>query len=83
MTSRLYTFRGGLPLWLALAVALPLGALLLTSLLLAVLVVVAGAGVAALLLPNRRTAPRGRGDDGSIELDQSQYRHLDDRRPPR
>lgn len=74
---RVFVYRGSLPLWLAAAVALPLGALFLTSLVLAAAIAVAGVGVAALLLPKRRRPP----SDGSIELDPSQYRHIEQRRP--
>jgi hypothetical protein len=77
--GKVYVLRGSLPVWLALVVALPLGAVLLTSLLLASLIAVAGAGIAALVLPRiRRSRPSG-GDD-AIELDSSQYRRLDQRR---
>lgn len=77
---RVYVYRGSLPLWLALAVALPLGALFLTSLAIAALIAVAGAGVAALLLPRHRNTPRDRPAD-AIELDPSEYRHIEQRGP--
>lgn len=76
--TRLYVYRGSLPFWLAAAVALPLGALFLTSLVLAAALLLAGAGVAALLLPMLRRRPPG---DDSIELDPSQYRRVEQRRP--
>ena len=79
--GQVHVYRGTLPVWLVLLVALPLGAVLLTSLLMAGLIAVAGAGIAALLLPRLWRRPSGGGgDDGAIELDASQYRRLDDRR---
>src|SRR5262249_37169777 len=85
---RVYVYRGGIPLWLVLAVAAPLGMLVLTSLVLAIAVIGVAGSLAALLLPwcwNRRsvTGPTmGAERDRTIELDRSQYRRVESR-PPR
>jgi hypothetical protein len=78
-----YVYRGALPLWLVLAAVAPLGAVFLTSLVLAVALVGAGAALAALVLPLFWKRPAA-GPDASntIELDPSQY-HRIDARPPR
>jgi hypothetical protein len=76
---RVFVYRGAVPLWLVLMVA-PLGLVFLTSLLLAIAVAGTAAAVAALVLPRwwqRRAAPAA--DRRTIELDQSQYRHIDTR----
>jgi len=73
---RVYVYRGSLPGWLLLLAAVPLGALLLTSLLIAAVVAVAGAGIAALILPRLWQRTRRPGPDDAIELDRSQYRRI-------
>lgn len=86
--QRVYVYRGGVPFWLVLAVAAPLGVLVLTSLVLAVAVIGIAGSVAALLLPwfwKRRSVGGStrRGDRArTIELDPSQYRRVESR-PPR
>lgn len=78
-----YVYRGPVPLWLVLAVVAPLGLVFLTSLVLAVAIVGIGAALAALVLPLFWKPPavdrRRRGADASntIELDPSQYRHVE------
>jgi len=81
---RIYVYRGAVPLWLVLAVAAPLGLVLLTSLVLAVAIVGAAAALAALILPWfwKRPSVSGRAADGrTIELDRSQYRRIEAQRP--
>lgn len=73
---RLFAWQGRLPLWPLLVLALPLAALFLFSLLIAGGVALGAALVLPLLLPRR--APRRPPDDGTIELDPSQYRRLPD-----
>ena len=86
--SRVYVYRGGVPLWLVLAVAAPLGMLVLTSLVLAVAFLGVVGSLAALVLPwwwKRRSVsgPTPRADGArTIELDPSQYRRVESR-PPR
>ncbi len=79
-------YRGTIPLWLVLAVVAPLGLVFLTSLVLAVAIIGIGATLAALLLPLfwKRPAVDKRAPDAAntIELDPSQYRHIESR-PPR
>ncbi|MGH7292375.1 MAG: hypothetical protein ACREJT_14250 [Myxococcota bacterium] len=77
---RVHVVRGGLPLALAALVLAPLALVFLTSLLLAAGVVVAGAGLAALLFARRRPPVR-RQDPNTIELDASQFRRLEPRGP--
>ena len=79
---RVYQFRGGLPLWLIVAVLAPLGLVFLTSLLLAVVILGAGAALAALFLPRFLKRPVVPSSSKTIELDASQYRHIESR-PPR
>lgn len=77
---RIVVWHGRLPLWPLLLLALPLAALFLVSLLAAGVLAIAGGLVASLLLPRlvgRRRPP----DDGTVELDPSQYRRLPDTRP--
>jgi hypothetical protein len=79
---RTVVWRGALPLWPLLLVALPLAVIFLFSLAIAGALVVGGALLASLLLPRlggRRKPP----DDGTIELDASQYRRLPDPRKQR
>lgn len=81
---RTVVWRGALPLWLLLIAGLPLMGLFLFSLVIAGAVVVGGALLASLVLPRlagRRRQPRR--DDGTIELDPSQYRRLPDSRERR
>jgi hypothetical protein len=77
---RMVVYRGAVPLWLVLLLLAPLGLVFLTSLVLAIAVVGAGAALAALVLPRvwRRPHPEA---PNTIELDPSQYRHIDTRRP--
>ena len=79
-------YRGSVPLWLVLAVFAPLGLVFLTSLILAVAIVAVGATLAALVLPRfwKRPAVAQPAADAAktIELDPSQYRHIESR-PPR
>jgi hypothetical protein len=77
---RVYVYRGAVPLWLVLAVLAPLGLVFLTSLVLAVAVVGAGAALAALVLP-RLWHRRGADPSNTIELDQSQFHRIDTRPP--
>ena len=80
--SRVYVYRGTLPLWLVLALVAPLGLLFLTSLVLAVAIAGSGAALAALVLPRfwRRPVDRRGADAGdTIELDPSQYRRVESR----
>jgi hypothetical protein len=79
---RVYTYRGNVPLWLVLAVVAPLGLVFLTSLILAVAIVAAGAALVALVLPSFLKRSAGRDSSQTIELDPTQYRHLESR-PPR
>jgi hypothetical protein len=77
---RVFVWRGALPLWLLLIAAVPLLATFLFSLAIAGAVVLGGALLASLLLPRLagRRAPRH--DDGTIELDPSQFRRLPESR---
>ena len=75
----IHVYRGSAPLWLVLAILLPLGAVFLTSLLLAVLVAGAGAALASLVLPLIWKRPAGPEHAKTIDLDPSQYRRLDSR----
>ncbi|MBX3024893.1 hypothetical protein KF840_08275 [bacterium] len=80
---RLFVWRGALPLWFLLVAGLPLAAMFLFSLAIAGAVVLGGALLASLLLPRLggRRAPRR--DDGTIELDPSQFRRLPESRQRR
>ncbi len=77
---RMFVWRGALPLWLLLLAGLPLVALFVFSLAIAGAVVVGGALIASLVLPLLSGRRRPRGDDGTIELDPSDYRRLPDSR---
>jgi hypothetical protein len=79
---RVYTYRGKVPLWLVLAVVAPLGLVFLTSLILAVAIVAAGAALVAFLLPSFLRRSVGQDSSNTIELDTTQYRHIESR-PPR
>ena len=79
---RTYVYRGNVPLWLVLAVVAPLGLVFLTSLILAVAIVAAGAALVALFLPSFRRRSVGQDSSKTIELDATQYRHIESR-PPR
>jgi hypothetical protein len=65
-----------LPLWLVAVAALPLLGIFAVSLAVAALVLVGVGVAAALLLPLFGRRPPPRRDDGTIELDPSQYRRL-------
>lgn len=77
---RVFVWRGGLPLWLLLIAGLPLLATFLFSLAVAGVFVIGAGLLASLLLPRlgRRRPPRR--DDGTIELDPSQFRRLPESR---
>jgi membrane protein implicated in regulation of membrane protease activity len=75
MSVHRIVLRGGLPVWLALAAAVPLAALFVFSLALAGVVLLGVGLVASLVLPLFLRRPARR-DDGTIELDPSQYRRL-------
>ena len=79
---RVYVYRGNVPLWLVLAVVAPLGLVFLTSLILAVAIVAAGAALVAFLLPSFLRRSVGQDSSNTIELDTTQYRHIESR-PPR
>jgi hypothetical protein len=81
--SRTVVWRGALPLWLVLVAGLPLAALFLFSLAIAGAFVIGGALLASLFLPRLGNRRRPRADDGTIELDASQYRRLPDSRERR
>jgi len=77
-SRRVFVYRGNLPLWLVFLFVLPLGAVFLTSLILALLIAGAGTVLAAFILPlfwKRVGAPPT--DAKTIDLDPSQYRRLD------
>jgi hypothetical protein len=80
---RVFVWRGALPLWLLLIAGLPLMAMFLFSLAIAGAVVIGGALLASLVLPLLAGRRRPRRDDGTIELDPSQYRRLPDSRERR
>ncbi len=69
------TTRIALPLWLVAVAAIPLAAVFAFSLAVAAVLLVGAGVVAAAVVPllRGRSAPR---DDGTIELDASQYRRL-------
>jgi hypothetical protein len=76
---RTYVYRGTVPLWLVLVALLPLGAVFLTSIVLAVLIAGAGAALATLVLPLFWKRPAGPDTSKTIDLDPSQYRRIDSR----
>ena len=78
--TRTVVWRGALPLWLVLLAGLPLLALFFVSLALAGAVLLGGAAIASLVLPLLGGRRRPSADDGTIELDSSQYRRLPDPR---
>ena len=82
---RTFVWRGTLPLplLLLLVAALPLAAMFLFSLALAGVLVAGGALLASLVLPRLFGRRPSRPADGTIELDQSQYRRLPDSRERR
>lgn len=75
-----YAVRGTAPLWLVLAAIAPLGIAFLTSLVLAVALAGAGATLAAIFLPLLGKRPHPTASD-TIELDSSDYKHVDDAPP--
>lgn len=78
--TRTFVWRGTPPLWLLLLAGLPLLAVFFVSLALAGAVLVGGALLASLVLPllgGRRRPPT---ENGTIELDPSQFRRLPDSR---
>ena len=77
---RTFVWHGALPLWLVLLAGLPLLALFFLSLAVAGAVLVGGALLASLVLPLIGGRRRPRTDDGTIELDPSQFRRLPDSR---
>jgi hypothetical protein len=81
--SRTFVWRGALPLWLLLLAGLPLIGLFVFSLAIAGAVVVGGALIASLILPRLGGRRQPRRDDGTIELDPSQFRRLPDSRDRR
>jgi len=81
--SRTFVWRGALPLWLLLLAGLPLIGLFVFSLAIAGAVVVGGALIASLVLPQLGGRRQPRRDDGTIELDPSQFRRLPDSRDRR
>lgn len=78
--TRTYVWRGGLPPWLLLLAGLPLLALFFISLAVAGAVLIGGALLASLVLPLLGGRRRPRTEDGTIELDPSQFRRLPDSR---
>lgn len=80
--SGVYVYRGNVPLWLVLAVVAPLGLVFLTSLILAVAIVAAGGALVAFFLPSFLKRSVGQESSKTIELDATQYRHIESR-PPR
>jgi len=69
------TTRIALPLWLVAVAAIPLAAVFAFSLAVATVVLIGDGVVATLVLPLFRGRPARR-EDGTIELDPSQYRRL-------
>ena len=80
---RVFVWRGALPLWLLLIAGLPLVAMFLFSLAIAGALVIGGALLASLLLPRLGSRRRPRTNDGTIELDPSQFRRLPESRERR
>jgi len=78
--TRTFVWRGTLPLWLLLLAGLPLLAVFFVSLAVAGAVLVGGALLASLVLPLLGGRRRPPADDGTIELDSSQFRRLPDSR---
>ena len=74
--SRVVVWR--LPPWALLLLGLPLLGLFFVSLLLAGAIAAAGVLLVPLILPLFRRPGRATGDDGTIELDRSDYRRLPD-----
>lgn len=73
--QRVWVWRGSAPLWLTLAAAVPVVVLFLASFVLAGALLVGGGLLASALLPlfrKRRPTPQ----DGTIELDRSDYKRL-------
>lgn len=77
---RVFVWRGALPLWLLLIAGLPLLAMFVFSLAIAAAVVAGGALLASLFLPRLGSRRRPRRDDGTIELDATQFRRLPESR---
>lgn len=81
--ARVFVYRSPVPLWLVLAITVPLGLVFLTSLLLAVAIIGAAGALAALVVPlfwRRRPPQHLRSDTSStIELDPSQYHRIESR----
>lgn len=75
---RTYGYRRGLPFWLGVLVLVPLALIFLGSLLIAGAILAIGWLLGMLLLPlfshRRNRAPKSQ---TSIELDPSEYRHID------
>ena len=78
--TRTFVWRGVLPLWLVLLAGLPLLAVFFLSLAVAGALLVGGALLASLVLPLLGHRRRPTTDDGTIELDPSQFRRLPDSR---
>lgn len=76
---RMYVYRGSLPLWLVLAVFLPLGVVFVTSLILAVVIAGIGTALAAFVLPLFWKRFAGHDTAKTIDLDPSQFRRIDTR----
>jgi hypothetical protein len=74
---RVHVYRGTAPLWLVLALVLPLGLVFLTSLVLALVIAGTGAALAASVLAALRKRPLSPDTSKTIDLDPSQYRRLD------
>ena len=78
--SRTFVWHGALPVWLVLLAGLPLLAVFFLSLAVAAALLVGGALLASLVLPLLGGRRRPPADDGTIELDPSQFRRLPDSR---
>lgn len=78
--TRTIVWRGSLPPWLLLLAGLPLLALFFVSLAVAGAILIGGALLASLVLPLLGGRRRPRTEDGTIELDPSQFRRLPDSR---
>ena len=75
---RLHVYRGSLPFWLGLLMLAPLALLFFVSLLIAGAVLAIGGLLGMLVLPLfSKHRNRGRADRTSIELDPSEYRHIE------
>ena len=81
--TRVFVYRSPVPLWLVLAITVPLGLVFLTSLLLALAIIGAAGALVAMVVPLlwRRRAPQPLRNDTSstIELDPSQYHRIESR----